>query len=162
MGDARAEAVDLRPVRDADLEIFYEQQNEPEGAAMAMFPSRDRDVFFRHWQTKTLVNPEGRARTITYGGEVAGNIVSWADEDGVLVGYWLGKAYWGRGIASAALDAFLTGHEERRPVRAHVVSTNLGSIRVLEKCGFEVVERTTEFDERFGVDVEELLMAYTG
>lgn len=154
--------VGLRPVREADLEIFYDQQSEPEGAAMAMFPSRERDVFFTHWQTRVLTNTDGKALTITYGDSVAGNVLSWAAGDQVLVGYWLGSEYWGKGIATAALELFLAEHERRRPLHAHVVSTNLGSIRVLEKCGFELVGRSTEFDERFERDVEELLMVRDG
>jgi RimJ/RimL family protein N-acetyltransferase len=160
MRAARAEEVGLRPVRDADLEIFYGHQLEPEAVSMALFPSRDRDTFFRHWKTNTLVRPDARAMTITYGDSVAGNIGSWATEEHVLVGYWIGKAYWGRGVATGALQRFIAEHEPRRPLHAHVVAANVGSIRVLEKCGFEIVERTREFDESFGIEVEELLMAY--
>ena len=152
-------SVGLRLVRDEDIEIFYEHQNEPEGAAMAMFPSRDRDVFFSHW-AKTRARPDARIMTITYGDRVAGNIGSWEEEGHVYLGYWIGKDYWGRGIATAALNAYVTEHELRRPLRAHVAATNIGSIRVLEKCGFELVSRTTEFNPAFGLDVEELLMAY--
>jgi RimJ/RimL family protein N-acetyltransferase len=89
---------------------------------------------------------------------VAGNIGSWEQDGRVLLGYWLGSAYWGRGIATAALRSYLDEHEPRRPINAQVVATNLGSIRVLEKCGFELVGRETEYSEAFGVDVEELLM----
>ena len=159
MGSAGAETVSLRPVRDADLAVFYEQQREPEGVAMALFPARERDAFLHHWRTVTLARPDARAMTITCGDAVAGNIGSWEQDGGVFLGYWLGSAYWGRGIATAALRAYLVEHEPRRPIHAHVVATNLGSIRVLEKCGFELVERTTEFDERFGIEVEELVMA---
>jgi RimJ/RimL family protein N-acetyltransferase len=153
-------AVGLRPVREADLEVFYIQQREPEAVSMAAFPARDRAAFFTHWQTRVLTNPDGQAMTITYEDSVAGNVVSWATDDRVLIGYWLGSDYWGKGIATAALRMFLAGHERRRPLHAQVVSTNAGSIRVLEKCGFEPVERSTEFDETSGRDVEELLMVY--
>ena len=144
-------SVGLRPVRDEDIEIFYEHQREPEGAAMAAFPSRERDVFFAHWE-KTRARADAMAMTVTYEGRVAGNIGSWEDDDYVLVGYWLGKEFWGRGIATAALNAYVTEHELRRPLGAHVAATNIGSIRVLERCGFEVVSRTPE----------ELLLAYRG
>ncbi len=153
--------VGLRPVREDDVEIFFRQQCEPEGAAMAMFPTRDRAAFYGHWQ-KTSLRDDAKRMTITVGDAVAGNIGSWetSDEDNVLVGYWLGKEYWGRGIATAALDLYLREHEHRRPLHARVVSTNLGSIRVLEKCGFRLVGRETEPSDAFGVEVEELLFAY--
>ena len=157
-----ADAVGLRPVADADLEIFYGHQCDPEAVAMAMFPSRDRDAFFRHWRTTTLARPDARAMTVTYGDAVAGNILSWATDEGVFVGYWIGRDYWGKGVATAALQLYLREHEPRRPLHAHVVATNVGSIRVLEKCGFELVERTRELDPTFEVEVEELLMTYEG
>lgn len=160
MRATRAEAVGLRPVSEADLEVFYEHQREPEAVAMAVFPSRDRDPFVTHWKTRVLANPDGTARTITYADSVVGNVVSWAADGHVLVGYWIGSAYWGKGIATTALRKFLDEHELRRPLHAHVAATNVGSIRVLEKCGFELVERTTEFNEAFGIDVEELVMVH--
>jgi len=162
MGTTRADTVGLRPVREADLEIFYGHQREPEAVSMAVFRSRDRDAFFRHWAA-TLERSDGTALTITDGDSVAGHIGSWVSEDHVLVGYWIGSAHWGKGVATAALRTFVAEHEPRRPLHAHVATSNVGSIRVLEKCGFEPVERTTEFDEALGRrDVEELLMVYTG
>ena len=58
-----------------------------------------------------------------------------------MVGYWIGKAYWGRGIASAALRLFLDDVERHRPLLATVVEHNAGSRRVLEKAGFQLVAR---------------------
>jgi RimJ/RimL family protein N-acetyltransferase len=142
--------VGLRSVREDDLEVFYEQQREPEAVAMAHFPARERDRFFDHWRTRILGEPTATAMTITVGDAVAGNIGSWEQDGLVLVGYWLGKAYWGRGVATAALREFLAVHETRRPVHAYVFAANAGSIRVLEKCGFGPVEHD---------DGEELLLA---
>jgi RimJ/RimL family protein N-acetyltransferase len=53
------------------------------------------------------------------------------------VGYWLGREYWGKGIATAALAAYLKV-EQQRPLHAYVAAHNIGSRRVLEKCGFTV------------------------
>jgi RimJ/RimL family protein N-acetyltransferase len=84
-------------------------------------------------------------------GEVAGDIGSW-EQDGVReVGYWVGRAFWGRGIATRALEQFL-GVIDVRPLRAHVARTNIASARVLEKCGFVVVGE----DQHDGV--EELVL----
>lgn len=129
---------------------------------MAMFPTREREAFFRHWRTSTLVRPDANPRTIVVDGAVAGNIGSWESDEGVFLGYWLGRDFWGRGAATAALQLFLAEHEPRRPIHAHVVATNVGSIRVLEKCGFELAGSTTELDPSFCVEVEELLMTYAG
>jgi RimJ/RimL family protein N-acetyltransferase len=52
------------------------------------------------------------------------------------VGYWVGREYWGKGIATKALKKFLE-YEKRRPLYGYVAIHNKGSRRVLEKCGFE-------------------------
>ncbi len=139
----------LREVREEDLPIFFEHQREPEANAMAAFPPRERDAFFKHWHE--IVLPNGGARTVVVDGQVVGNFVSWIDGDKRLIGYWIGRAFWGRGIATRALAEFVRGFE--RPLWAYVATANLGSVRVLEKCGFVEVERIQS-------DVEELLMRY--
>ena len=55
------------------------------------------------------------------------------------IGYWLGEGFWGRGIATAALQAFTpwafqTFALER--IWAGVFATNPASMRVLEKAGY--------------------------
>ena len=127
----------LRDVEPDDLPIFYEQQLDPDATRMAAFPSRDRASFDAHWERNILGNPDAIAQTILVDDEVAGNIGSWTQEGVRLVGYWIGKEYWGKGIATRALSAFL--HQvTHRPLYAHVVKHNIGSIRVLAKCGFSL------------------------
>jgi len=127
----------LRNVEPGDLPIFYEQQLDPDATRMAAFPSRDRAAFDAHWKTNILGNPGAITQTILVDGEVAGNVGSWPQEGGRLVGYWIGKEYWGKGVATRALAAFLHLVTDR-PLHAHVVKHNVGSIRVLEKCGFSL------------------------
>ena len=134
--DNTSNAVSLRAVIDSDIPIFFEQQLDPEATQMADFPSREREAFMAHW-TKILGNPANTTRTILWGGQVAGNMCSW-DQDGKReVGYWIGKEYWGKGIATAAL-ALLIAEVPIRPLYGYVVTHNIGSRRVLEKCGFVV------------------------
>jgi RimJ/RimL family protein N-acetyltransferase len=55
------------------------------------------------------------------------------------VGYWLGRAHWGKGLATAALTALTRhGFERHGMVRlfAGVFEGNAASMRVLEKCGY--------------------------
>lgn len=146
--------VRLRDVEPSDLPIFYEQQLDADATRMAAFPSRDRAAFDAHWATNILGNPSAVTQTILLDGQVAGNIGSWLQDDVRLVGYWIGKEYWGKGVATRALAAFLLLVTER-PLCAHVVRHNVGSIRVMEKCGF-IFER----EESAGVagdDVVELV-----
>lgn len=125
------------------MPIFFEQQRDPIANAMAAFPAREREAFFAHWRDKVLGNPNGIARTILCDGVVAGNIVSWLHDDRREVGYWLGREFWGKGIATRALEAFLA-IDTTRPLHAFAVHHNLGSIRVLQKCGFTSIGTDAE------------------
>lgn len=129
--------VSFRGVRDEDLPIFFEQQLDAEAQHMAAFPGRERGAFLAHW-AKCRQNPESLLWTILADGQVAGHVGCWQDAGERLVGYWLGRDYWGRGIASAALARVLT-EVRARPLRAYVARHNLASLRVLEKCGFRLV-----------------------
>jgi RimJ/RimL family protein N-acetyltransferase len=132
--------VRLRAVTEDDLPIFFEHQRDPVANRMAAFPPRERDAFMTHWDS-ILRDASGVVRTIELDGDVAGNVVLFGFEGRREVGYWIGREFWGRGVATRALSAFL--HEvEERPIYAGVAETNVASIRVLEKCGFTAVETT--------------------
>jgi ribosomal-protein-alanine N-acetyltransferase len=77
-------------------------------------------------------------------GELAGGIgyIPRGDVEriGAEVGYWLGRAFWGRGIGTASLR-LLTAHAfaadpELRRLWAVPFATNVASARVLEKAGY--------------------------
>jgi RimJ/RimL family protein N-acetyltransferase len=132
--------VHLRQVVEADLPVLFEHQRDPDAVTMAHFPPRDRDAFMIHWRTRVLGSPTSTPRTIEVDGQVAGYVASWQPAEGPReLGYWLGRAYWGRGIASEAVKAFLSSCEPRRPLMALVAAHNVASRRVLEKCGFVAV-----------------------
>ena len=101
---------------------------------MAAFPARDRERFDAHW-AKICRDDTVVVRTILADGVVAGAISSWPDGGRQLVGYGIGREHWGRGVATRALIQLLT-EVPTRPVYAHVAAHNIGSIRVLQKCGF--------------------------
>ncbi len=129
--------VTLRDVHEDDLALLFSYQQEPEATAMADFPTRERAAFDVHW-AKILADPTGLVRAIVDADIVVGNIVSWNAEAGREVGYWLGRAHWGRGLASAALGLFLE-IEPIRPLHANVAPHNEGSLKVLAKHGFQVI-----------------------
>jgi RimJ/RimL family protein N-acetyltransferase len=129
------EEVRLRDVEEADLEVFFEQQLDPEALRRSKFPPRDREHFMRHWRTTVLGDPTVLVQTVTVDGEPAGNIVSWWEQDRRFVGYWFGCRWWGRGIGTSALTMFLE-RERARPLHADPFSGNSGSVRLLERCGF--------------------------
>lgn len=127
-------AVHLRGVEDEDVEVFFEHEADPQAAEMAAFPARDRERHAAHW-AKVRANDANVVRTIVADDEVAGYIGSWQDDGQQLLGYWVGREHWGRGVATRAL-ALLVDEVPIRPLYAHVAEHNVGSIRVLEKCGF--------------------------
>lgn len=129
--------VQLRRVIESDLPIFFEHQADPEAAQMAAFPSREHDAFTAHW-TKILDDENNIIKTILFQGQVAGNVLSFIMDGKREVGYWLGRQFWGRGIATRALSAFLEQVTER-PLHAYVAKHNLASLHVLQKCGFHIL-----------------------
>jgi RimJ/RimL family protein N-acetyltransferase len=148
--------VQLRDVIETDLPIFYEQQLDPEATRMADFPARDRETFMAHW-TRIMADESVRLKAILFHGEVAGNIVCFDQLGEREVGYWLGKEYWGKGIATMALEQFLK-EITTRPLYAHVAKHNIGSRRVLEKCGFIISGEDRFFSELFGRNIEEYIL----
>jgi len=132
--DDVAPAVRLRSVEDRDLEVFFDHQADPLAVEMAAFPARDKDQFAAHW-AKVRGDDTLVVRTIVADGLVAGNIGSWPQDGQQLLGYWVGREWWGRGVATQAL-ALLVEEVSIRPLYAHVAVHNVGSIRVLERCGF--------------------------
>lgn len=150
------EDVVLRDVVAADVPIFFEHQRDPEAVQMAAFPSRDRQAFEAHWQ-RILGDDAVTIRTVVVEGAVAGNVVCFPRKGLREVGYWIGREFWGQGIATRAL-AELLREVTARPLHAVVACTNLGSIRVLEKCGFVVSGYRTELDVTLGEEIEEALL----
>ncbi|HZG69146.1 MAG TPA: GNAT family N-acetyltransferase, partial [Herpetosiphonaceae bacterium] len=99
----------LRDVEEADLPIFFDQQLDPDANRMAAFTARnpaDRPAFMAHW-ARILRDETITKRTIVVDGQVAGNIASFDQLGEREVGYWIGKRFWGKGVAIRALSAFL-------------------------------------------------------
>jgi RimJ/RimL family protein N-acetyltransferase len=143
-GGRMDEVVHLRVVNEADLPIFFEHQLDPVAYQMAGLPSRDREAYMVHW-AKNMRDDQNYNRTILFNGQVVGYIVSFIMEGEREVGYWIGREFWGKGIATQALSLFLKGITTR-PLYAHVIKANVGSRRVLENCGFSLA---AENDEEF-------------
>ena len=149
----------LREVMDDDLPIFFEYQLDKDANYMAAFTSKnptDRKAFNVHWEkirtAETIV-----IKTIIYEEKVVGSVLSYEDEGKPEISYWLGKGYWGRGIATRALAEFLEKVNKTRPIYARMAKDNNGSGRVLEKCGFKIIGEGKGFANARGKKIEELL-----
>ena len=155
----------LREVRDEDLPVLFEQWADPVAARMAAFTApdhMDRDAFERRWSRLRADDPdpgwgEVITRAVVVDGEVAGTIGSWGDPGEREVTYWIGRSYWGKGIATCALDAFLTV-DLSRPLQGRVASDNVASRRVLEKCGFRAIATEPGFAEARSREIEDVVL----
>lgn len=128
----------LRPTIESDLPILFQQQLDPEAVAMSAYPAKDRGEFMRHWEG-ILKNKNVIARTILYKEKIAGHVLCWKEgKYEQRIGYWIGKEFWRRGIASASVNELLT-LVKIRPLYAEVANHNIGSRRVLEKNGFALL-----------------------
>lgn len=118
---------------------------------MAIFASRERPAFDAHWE-RIRKDPTTVLRTIVAGDAVAGYVGSFLSGSDRMVAYWVAREWWGKGAATSAL-AQLLPTLPAGPVFARVASTNVGSRRVLEKCGFTARGTETGHD-----GVEEIVM----
>jgi RimJ/RimL family protein N-acetyltransferase len=153
--------VKLRDVAPSDLPIFFAQQLDPTANQMAAFTAQDpanREAFNARW-AKIMADEAITIKTILFDEAVAGHILShnWFGEP--EVSYWLGREYWGRGIATQALSLFLA-QLATRPLYARAAKDNVASLRVLEKCGFTICGEDKGFANARNSVVEELILEY--
>ncbi|MFT3830336.1 MAG: GNAT family N-acetyltransferase [Opitutaceae bacterium] len=159
MSKSIPESVTLREVESSDLETFYRQQLDPEANWMAAFVGidpRDRAAFDAHWG-KILQAPRITQRTILAADQIAGHVACFPDGEKLEVTYWLGREFWGRGIATRAL-AQLLRLVVVRPIFARTAADNRRSLRVLEKCGFRIMGTDKGFANGRGAETEEYLL----
>ncbi|MER6424853.1 GNAT family N-acetyltransferase [Streptomyces sp. NPDC001137] len=151
--------VELREVHDSDLPVFFRQMNDPEALHMAAFTPKDpadRDAFDAHW--KRIRASGDVLRTVLVDGDVVGSAAVYGEPGEREVTYWIDRAYWGRGIATAALRELVTQVPER-PLYARAAADNTGSLRVLGKCGFRVTARASGFANARGEEIDEFVLA---
>ena len=149
----------LRDTTEDDLPIFFEQQLDSEANYMAAFTAKDptdKDAFTAHW-AKILSDDTKINKTILLNEQVAGYVACFEQFGEPEVSYWIGKEYWGRGLATKALSDFL-GYVKVRPLYARVAKDNIASIRVLEKCGFTISGEDKGFSNARGEEVEEFIL----
>jgi RimJ/RimL family protein N-acetyltransferase len=151
-----AHEVRLREMSEGDMPVLFEHQRDPESNRMAAFPPRTRDAFDAHFK-KVRADPQNIMLTVLYEEQVAGSIMSWVHADERLVGYWIGREFWGRGIATRALTELLRLVKER-PLYALVATHNGGSVRVLQKNGFVILGEEEGLPAADGTAIREYRM----
>lgn len=154
--NASAANVRLRTVKSTDLPTLYEFQLDRESNQLAAVNPRNADQFYEHWD-KILHDTSVTVRAVQVGGQLAGCISCFNSDGQDSIGYWIGREFWGRGIATQALSLLLDD-VSIRPLHARVAVSNTASLRVLEKCGFKIVgHQHSSADERYQECEEALL-----
>ncbi|MGW6136580.1 GNAT family N-acetyltransferase [Streptomyces sp. NPDC055144] len=151
--------VALRAVEEGDVRVFFRHMNDPEAARVAAFVSprgSDWGHFEAHW--KRICSSSDVVRAVVADGELVGSAAVYGEPGDLQVTYWIDRAHWGRGLATAALRALLAEVPER-PLHARAATDNIGSLRVLEKCGFRVTGQDSDFAHARGKEIPEYVLA---
>jgi RimJ/RimL family protein N-acetyltransferase len=136
----------LRPWHVNDLESLVRHADDREVWLMLRdrFPHPYTIEAGRAWLAAASVEDPPTALAIDVGGEAVGGIgvIAGADVNRHAgeIGYWLGRAWWGRGLATASVTHFVPWVARTfgfARLFAQAFETNLASMRVLEKCGFQ-------------------------
>jgi RimJ/RimL family protein N-acetyltransferase len=151
--------ISLRPLEDRDLDTIFQQVTDPESIRMAAFTAEDQTDHraFLNKMSRVRADASASNRVIDVDGAIAGTIASFRIDDQREVTYWVNRAQWGKGIASAALQLLLAETAER-PLFARAASDNVGSLRVLEKAGFRRVGVDRGFANGRGEEIEETIL----
>lgn len=151
--------ITLRNVEPSDISIFFEQQLDPDARRMAAFVRKDRQdraAFEAHWN-KILNSSENITKTIVARGQVVGHVACYPNGTNMEVTYWVGREFWGRELATQALKRMLELVVDR-PIFARTATDNIGSIRVLQKCGFKIAGQDKGFAEGRDEETEEYIL----
>lgn len=150
--------IKLRPTEVTDLEILFLFQLDKEGSYLAAFTpkdSADKTAYLRK-HTKLLHDPSVNNHTIIIDNVIVGSIGKFVMEGDAEITYWIDRKLWKQGIATKALQDFLS-IESTRPLFGRVAFDNLGSQKVLEKCGFVKIGVDKGFANARQTEIEEFI-----
>jgi [ribosomal protein S5]-alanine N-acetyltransferase len=135
----------VRPWRDADRDslVLHANNRLVWRNLKDRFPHPYTATAADAWLALARADPGRTGWAIEVAGAAVGGIGLDAQQDvhakSAHIGYWLGEAFWGRGIATAAVSA-VSEHALTRlgfqRLEAPVFAWNPASMRVLEKCGY--------------------------
>jgi RimJ/RimL family protein N-acetyltransferase len=131
----------------------------------AQFPYPYTRADAEAWVASVVQDSPPKSYAIEAGGSFAGSVGAYPQRGEhrgcAIFGYWLGRAFWGRGIATDAartLARYALGDGGLRRLEATVFAPNAVSARVLEKAGFTFEARLREsYVERDGTVCDGLL-----
>lgn len=154
--------VQLRRSVVADLDRFFEFQLDAEANYLAAFTSKDptdKAAYLAKY-SKLLSDPTINNQTILVERAIVGSIAKFEIGTDAEITYWIDKTSWGQGIATTALKIFLS-LEPMRPILGRVAFDNVGSQKVLEKCGFVKIGTDKGFANARQTEIEEFIYKLT-
>ncbi|MEO8074226.1 MAG: GNAT family N-acetyltransferase [Acidobacteriota bacterium] len=150
--------IELKNTNTNDFDVLFNFQTDRDANYLAAFTQKnptDKDAYIKKY-TKLLSDETVNNKTIFINNEIAGSVAKFEIEGEAEITYWIGKDFWGKGIASKALTQFLE-IEKTRPIYGRVAFDNIGSQKVLEKCGFKKIGTEKGFANARGKEIEELI-----
>lgn len=141
-----------------DLYVLFEFQLNEEAIYLAAFTPKDpsdKNAYIEKF-TKHIADPSINMRTINFNDQIVGSIAKFVLEDEAEITYWIDRKFWGKGIASLALNDFLK-NEHTRPIKGRVAFDNYASQKVLEKCGFIKIGNDHGFANARQAEIEEYI-----
>lgn len=139
------------------LPIFFQNQTDPEANLMAAFTAKDpndKEAYITKW-TKHLNNDAITMRSIQLDQAIIGTVCTYPMNDELHITYWINKTYWGKGIATKALQLFLK-ECTIRPIHASTAFDNHRSMQVLLKNGFQRTGSGQYFANARNKEIEEI------
>ncbi len=154
------ESIRIRKLRISDAKDLYENVRDKEIVKWTLmiphpYPKDGALKFIRrtHYSIK-------KGNAFAFGieyretGKVIGVIsihVDWKDKKGEI-GYWLGKRYWNQGLMTETVQLikkFGFDQLNLNRIYARVFENNIGSNKLLEKCGFQLEGNFREVNFRY-------------
>lgn len=140
--------IELRERTEAHARMYFEKTRDAEIQAMLPQAAQTLEQALEAYRKSRLPGASSYGRTVYADGQYVGDIWCYSldpkETPSAMLSYCLfDKAFWGRGIATDALKRFLEEITLRfglKTVGAFAYCSNIASLRVLEKNGFERAE----------------------
>jgi len=152
------DTIQFRRTNVEDLETLFAFQLDEQGGFLAAFMPNNHDDKQAYINKFTLLlnNPTVTMFTIWQDSAIIGSVSKFEINSEAEVTYWIDRQHWGKGIATLALQ-YLLDHEKMRPITGRVAFDNMGSQKVLERCGFLRIGSDSGFASARGAEIEEFI-----
>jgi len=158
----------LRPWRKQDLDALIRYANDREVwiNLRERFPHPYTEGDAQRWLEYSCGEPTAVQWAIEVDGEAVGGIGLEPQGDieriSAEIGFWLGRAFWGRGLMTQAVSAvseWALNQPQCLRLYASVLEWNPASMRVLEKAGYQCEGRLRRSAIKDGAVVDRVLYA---